>query len=109
MTGNNTMASTGPTKIDLVKLLLEQSQKITKLESKIKKNEFENVAILGGTRELSVRQLLQSTDIESDGAIRHLEDKEDNVIAEGDTRETSNERENTVLKVPKHPPPTSGA
>ena len=45
------MATNDTTKIDLVKLVLEQSQKITKLEGKIKKNEFENVSV-HGQREL---------------------------------------------------------
>ena len=47
-------------------MILEQSQKITNLESKIKKNEFENVVVFG-ERELHARQLLQSATSASDG------------------------------------------
>ena len=102
------MAATGPTKIDLVKLILEQSQKITNLESKIKKNKFENVVTLGGPRELYTRQLL-STDTESDGGVLQFQDKADIVLAEGETRETDSERDYNVMKVPDHPPPNTGA
>ena len=55
-------------------LILEQSQKITKLESRIKKNEFENV-IIPRPKELCARRLLQSSTEGSDADILEFRDK----------------------------------
>ena len=75
LNASSTLASTGgPNKLDLVQLILEQSQKITKLESKLKKNELENVVVLG-QKELHMRQLLESATSASDGDVLEFQDK----------------------------------
>ena len=68
-------SATGPNKVDLVKLVLEQSQKITKLEGKIKKNEFANVAVRGA------RELLRCANTSSEADILELAREHDRLGA----------------------------
>ena len=70
-------------------------------------NEFENVVALG-PRELCARQLLQTSDSGSDDGALQFQDRADRVEIEGMKRNASNERDEAILKMPDHPPPTSG-
>ena len=65
------LSDTGKAKFDMVKVILEQSQKITKLENKIQKNKSERKSS-GLKRELSTK-ILRSYDSENS----HLETEVD--------------------------------
>ena len=93
-----------------MKLVLEQSQKISKLESKIQASGIGNAGA-HGPRELRARQLLPSTNPSEEDDLDFTDKSEvhgANIVVKETQGSGSSARDEIMRRLKEHPPPTSG-